>query len=247
MGMDRILSKVLRPLSPDKNYTIQDFIDEEVSKPLNYFGNVRGQAIESAIAWLEDAHYGIVEIPPIENTDRVSFLISNLDHEYRARVSYVKYGKHAPNTADEHRGLIREDEDWVAGDIILNENPESYFTATGWICIESGSPGKWADIGHYRRHYSDVEVVEELPDPNEINDGRLILMNTSGDDPEAGLNLLYCIENPMDSGNYVWIRVGGNSKIIYPIPGLESFLDTFYFAIDDEGYLTINYDDGVDE
>lgn len=140
--------------------SLKDLIQSNKVIPISvFFKTTRKQAIKDAIDYLKDKGYGSVFVPP-EGSVANNLVISirkNKQDLLDINFSTLNY-RYPINT--ETRPYTNDP--WVVGDIIYNtdilENK-----CYGWICVSSGTPGVWEQIGTIQPFNTYVELVESLP------------------------------------------------------------------------------------
>lgn len=180
-------------LQKNSTYLLDDYILQNKSIPIRVFGESIPLAIPEAISWLTTNGGGRVSIP----ADSTHFALEINVHkdrngEYHTNFEY--YYDRFPTV--EARPYT--DEAWQVGDVIYNDQP-NIDKCMGWVCTAAGIPGTWTPFGYTKKWFSEVETVDALPNPNELQLGRQLLLRESN----GSTVLYYCIQN---GETYKWER-----------------------------------------
>lgn len=83
------------------------------------------------------------------------------------------------------------------GDLVYNTDVSNN-KCLGWICIEEGIPGTWKEVGQARSWYNEIETLDYLPQPSELQLGRQILLNENNNS-----SLWIC---KLVGNSYIWTQ-----------------------------------------
>lgn len=84
------------------------------------------------------------------------------------------------------------------GDIIWNTDVAKN-KCLGWMCVESGSPGKWLEFGQLRSWYNEIQSMTYLPQASELQLGRQVLLTEN-----SGNSSLWVCKKVRDT--YEWCQ-----------------------------------------
>lgn len=140
--------------------TLKDLIHNNKVIPLSVFFKTNNkQAIEDAIKYLKEKKYGSVFIPPEDNIQNDLIINVVKDKKNLFKINYVTSSYRHPIN-NEKRPYTNED--WGIGDIVYNTET-NINKCYGWICVTSGTPGEWEQIGTIQPFNTYVELVNDLP------------------------------------------------------------------------------------
>lgn len=171
-------------LQKNENYLLDNYILQNKAIPVGVFGASVTDAIAVGIAYLTSAGGGRIFVP----ADDTHFELEIRVHKDRNSAYHTNFEYHydrQPTT--EARPYT--DEEWQVGDTIFNSQP-NIDKCMGWVCTTNGTPGTWTPFGYTKKFFSEIEVVDSLPDPNELQLGRQLLLQVSSDSTV----LYYCIK-----------------------------------------------------
>lgn len=141
-------------VSVNKNitFTLEQFLSgsNSIPVPISAFGTtVSRSLIEQAVNHMKRLGGGEISVPvPSDYTYNVlpNFIISVVNSRSKGFTTrYQMYSRREPILLEErpYGG------DWEVGDVVYNYAvPDSYSVCLGWICSESGVPGKWVPMGY---------------------------------------------------------------------------------------------------
>lgn len=183
-------------ISPEISVMLDDYIKNNLTIPIALFQRTTIEdAITSAIDYLKEKKEGVIEIPA-NGTQSSLKIKATRDSVGEVNINFISTLHRYPTT--ENRPYTNED--WRVGDIVLSSDISST-KCIGWVCIESGTPGKWTAFGWSRNWMSQCEIVRSLPDPSPLQEGRSVIIR----DGDTGKSLLhYCIKN--EKGEYEWVK-----------------------------------------
>ena len=149
----------------DKSLSLEDFIKMNANSssiPISLFGkDTSTVSIEKAVSYLRGIGGGCVSIPPSSQYNELKIQVfRDRNRDLRVRYEYQNYKYPTGNDARPYTL-----DAWKSGDIIFNTdyNPINSL-AIGWVCVESGIPGKWVPyLNHeivYNSYYDNLN--EEL-------------------------------------------------------------------------------------
>lgn len=147
-------------------YWLRDFIDYNSE----YHFSV---AVDRALEYLNSVSSGIVLAPEtcIDNKTLLPYLTKLVKTTGKLNVEF--YNNRFPINS-EARPLLGTD--FEVGDRIINTdiltNP-----CMGWVCIEKGTPGVWKEYGQIRKHYSELETLDFLPQESPLQIGRQVMLS----------------------------------------------------------------------
>lgn len=175
-------------------------LDEYISTnrviPISLFSKTSVvDGIETAITFLRNRGEGTVDVPASSECSSLQIKIKHdkdntpVDNFILTKHRYPLNGETRPYTKGQ----------WELGDIIINSdiiaNP-----CMGWVCVESGAPGKWKQFGNIKSWHTQIEDLSYLPDASEKQLGRQVLL-VSENSSESGL--FYC---SFVDGKYQWVQ-----------------------------------------
>lgn len=162
-------------LSPDTKVSLDHYINDSKSIPLTIFQSStidKLAAIPIAINYLREKREGVVEIPA-ESNQKAVYLEAKLDKLNRVKINYKTSNYRYPINQESRP---YSNEAWDIGDIVFNSDVSDQ-KCLGWICIESGIPGNWLGFGYIKRWFTELERVENLPQPGAMQEGRQLIAN----------------------------------------------------------------------
>ena len=182
-------------------YLLRSYLEDTNAVPLEAFKKTDyTQAIRDAISYLTSKKQGIIEVPIIDGNNE--FLIkANINKSKNVVINYICNNYRFPINR-ESRPITNDS--WQLGDIVLN-NQYDESKCFGWVCTEAGTPGKWESFGLIKKWFSQVEVLNSLPDANEMQLGRQVLIRSN-----SGINICYiCVRT---NSGYTWIKQNNLSE-----------------------------------
>lgn len=184
----------LKPPSIDGVYSLDEFIRNNDIVPVELFPN-----LDEAKIFLEKNKRGMISVPgnsDLNSSRYVAYLKANVNELGVVTINTVSYAWHVPNSDEDKRPI--DGEEWVRGDVVYNLETFRRYDPISWICTESGLPGSWLVQGFTHYNYSDLQVVDILPDANELQEGRLVQHRISSGESE----ICYCAMTGPDK--YEW-------------------------------------------
>lgn len=178
------------------DYSLDQYIDDSISIPIGvFYKSSTVQAIGDAVEYLKTKRFGTVVVPP---TDQVNTLLlqATINRNKQVVVNFIYYNYKFPvnNESRPHTS-----EPWIVGDRIINLDTDAS-KSEGWVCTRAGTPGEWKATSYSRKWSSQVETVDALPDPSELQQGRQLLC------PDRR-GVIYCyICTTNEAGEYVWMK-----------------------------------------
>lgn len=194
-------------------YFLDQYLAGITIKPLSYFGDDKNEALDAATEYLAMHPAELVEIPSDWKLSYKYYLKSRTDESIQdapiGKVNLIAFRDHSPAALEPRYITIDSITDWQVGDIIFNISEESEYKNHGWVCIEAGTPGRWMAFGYNRKSYSDLEIVTELPEADESQEGRLVVYLE-----ESSSSIRCCINTSGSSAvvpTYEWVSISGNN------------------------------------
>lgn len=188
------------------DYSLNEYIKDSLSIPIGVFyksSNV--QAIQDAVNYMKTQRFGSVIVPP--NNEYNLLILQSCINKNKQVVVNVTYYNYRPPINSETRPYTSER--WEVGDRVVNLDTASS-SAEGWVCTKAGTPGEWKATSYIRNWASQVETVDELPDPSVLMQGRQLLCP----DDRGVIYCYICTTN--EEGEYVWLRQNNlDSKDVY--------------------------------
>ena len=184
----------LKPPSIDGVYSLDEFIRSNDIVPIELFSD-----LEEAKLFLEKNKRGMVSVPgksDLNPSRYVAYLKANVNELGVVTINTVSYAWHVPNSDEDKRPI--DGDEWVRGDVVYNLETFRRYDPISWICTESGLPGSWLVQGFTHYNYSDLQVVDMLPDANELQEGRLVQHRIS----DSNAEICYCAQTGPDK--YEW-------------------------------------------
>lgn len=173
---------------------LEDYTKKSMSIPVMMFGeSVNRESVNSAISYLLYRGYGSVEVPKTDIYLKDLKIVLRRTSSGDCVVNFITSGSFYPTSSDVKRPYIEED--WNIGDTILNTDIASV-PCVGWICVESGTPGRWDQFGDLGKWANQIDTVKNLPDASESQVGRQVRLIDS---------------NGIDKGLYLCVRYADNS------------------------------------
>lgn len=206
--MDTIKSSAIdiRPPESKKPYSLEEYLQDTVLIPLSKFDDSYDIALPMALEYMRDNPTAVIVIPPQTDEDEnLSYLVNKVGTSGTLQINYVGYG----NPSDlRDCPVIRDDKHWKVNDVLINPEFSKLYRNRQWVCMAPStddSEAQWLVQEHDKRHYSEVEIVGELPEAKSSQEGRLVILKT------AFTEQLFCCLNT--SGNtttedFTWIEVG---------------------------------------
>ena len=172
MSRDYIKSNVVQiGLDPQSKTNLYDYVDSSAVIPIDvFYQSSLEQAISAAITYLTDKREGSVYIPADANNHAV-YINARVGKDLQVDINYstVNYRFPINSEARPYSGG-----NWQIGDIIIN-NDISDAKCEGWVCIEAGTPGTWQAFGYIRRWFTEVEQLDQLPEPGPMQLSRQVM------------------------------------------------------------------------
>lgn len=182
----------------DLSISLDKYIKDNLTIPISLFQSSSIEsAIETAIKYLKSKKEGVVEIPATSNQSWVKIVATK--NSVGATVINFVTTKHRYPTI-ENRPYTNEP--WQAGDVILSNDIKST-KCLGWGCTTSGTPGTWEQFGHFKRWYSQIERVDSLPDPSELQANRQVIY---AENDSVNPSIYYCTQLPT-TNKWVWFKI----------------------------------------
>lgn len=166
-------------LGSDNNLTLSEFLMSGVSGgsiPISLFGKtVSSSLISEAIAFLKGVGGGSVIIPPSDTYGTLKIVVrKNKIGNFITKFEYNFYRYPINAESRPYTGGS-----WEVGDIVYNSDFEnSDDKCMGWVCTESGIPGKWSRYGG-----DESQSIETIL--NRINRTLVIKLRASAWSPTA--------------------------------------------------------------
>lgn len=182
----------------DLSISLDKYIKDNLTIPISLFQSSSIEsAIETAIKYLKSKKEGLVEIPATSTQSWVK-IVATKNSVGTTVINFITT-KHRHPTI-ENRPYTNEP--WQAGDVILSNDIKST-KCLGWGCTTSGTPGTWEQFGHFKRWYSQIERVDSLPDPSELQANRqVIYVDPDSSDPD----IYYCALVPA-TNKWTWLKM----------------------------------------
>lgn len=199
MANNNVKSNVVNiGLQPDLIISLDKYVRDKLTIPISVFkASSTKSAIESALVYLNQKQEGVVEIPATDTQSWVR-IVATKNSVGETVINFVTTKHRSPTT--ESRPYT--DDPWQVGDIILNNDITST-KCLGWGCITSGTPGTWEQFGHLKRWYSQIEQVDSLPDPSELQANRqVVYLDPESNDPD----IYYCALVP-STNQWTWLKM----------------------------------------
>lgn len=192
-------------LNKHENYLLDNYILQNRAIPVEVFGATRVAAISDGIDYLTSVGGGRIFVP----ADGTHFELEIRVHKDRNGAYHTNFEYHydrQPTT--EARPYT--DEEWQVGDTIFNNQP-NIDKCMGWVCTTAGTPGTWTPFGYTKKWFSEIEVIDALPDPSELQLGRQVLVKES----DGVTRMYFCISTA--AGVYSWVEKMLNGKSAYEL------------------------------
>lgn len=182
----------------DLSISLDKYIKDNMTIPISLFQSSSIEsAIETAIKYLKNKKEGVVEIPATSTQSWVK-IVATKNSVGDTVINFVTTKHRYPTI--ESRPYTNEP--WQAGDVILSNDIKNT-KCLGWGCTTSGTPGTWEQFGHFKRWYSQIERVDSLPDPSELQANRqVIYVDPDSSDPD----IYYCALVP-STNKWTWLKM----------------------------------------
>lgn len=197
MGTNLIDSSMIRTGLSTKQATLDKYILDGLNIPLSMFGTDINQSISASLDYLASKRCGTVEIPANENNKSV-LIRASVNKSNRVVINYITSNYRFPINQESRP---YNGGSWEVGDIIIN-NDLTDSKCLGWVCIEEGTPGDWISFSYMKKWFTQVEKVEELPEPSAMQEGRQLICKT----PEGLTFMYYCACTDPESNTYTWVK-----------------------------------------
>lgn len=185
-------------LTPELRVLLDDYIKNSLTIPIILFQTTTVEdAILLAVDYLKEKKEGVVEIPATDTKSWVK-IVSSRDSVGEVHINFITTMHRYPTV--ESRPYTNEP--WEVGDIVIN-NDISSIKCLGWGCLEGGTPGTWEQFGHLKKWYSQIEPVDNLPDPSELQANRVVIHRTQGELP---CNVYYCAKLSEET-DWEWLNL----------------------------------------
>lgn len=230
MHRGAVLSNVVKlGLNPELRVLLDDYIKDSLTIPIILFKTTTTEdAILLAVEYLKEKMEGVVEIPATDTEPWVKIVASRTSLG-DPRINFITTKHRYPTV--ENRPYT--DEPWEVGDIVLN-NDISDTKCLGWGCMVGGSPGTWEQFGHFKRWYSQLEQVDSLPDPSELQANRQVIYV----DPESvEPDVYYCAMVP-STGEWTWVKMTIFADDVAAV--VQDYFDKNPIGVNVEAYLVEN-------
>ena len=172
MSRDYIKSNVVQiGLDPQSKTNLYDYVASSAVIPIDvFYQSSLEQAISAAITYLTNKREGSVYIPADVNNHAV-YISARVGKDLQVDINYstVNYRFPINSEARPYSGG-----NWQIGDIIIN-NDISDAKCEGWVCIEAGTPGTWQAFGYIRRWFTEIEQLDQLPEPGPMQLSRQVM------------------------------------------------------------------------
>lgn len=180
-------------LQKNEGYLLDNYILQNKAIPIGIFGSNVVSAIADGIAYLTAAGGGRISVPADSTHFELEIKVYK-DRNGAYHTNFEYYYDRYPTT--ESRPYTSED--WQIGDIIRNSQP-NVDKCMGWVCTTAGTPGTWTPFGWTKRFFSEIEIVDSLPNANELQAGRQLIVQGS----DGWFQLVYCAQK--EDSTYAWL------------------------------------------
>lgn len=184
-------------LTPELRILLDDYIKNSLTIPIILFQTTTVEdAILLAVDYLREKKEGVVEIPASDTKSWVK-IVSSRDSVGEVHINFITTMHRYPTV--ESRPYTSDP--WKAGDIIINNDITSN-KCIGWACMSDGTPGTWEQFGHVKKWYSQIEEVDSLPDPSELQANRVVINHSD----DQLYNVYYCTK-VSESSDWEWLKL----------------------------------------
>lgn len=185
-------------ISPKLKVNLDKYVASSLSIPISVFQATSVvEALDTALAYLHQKKEGTLEIPATETEPWVR-IVASRDKLGDEHINFITTKHRAPTV--ENRPYTNEP--WEVGDVIIS-NDIAATHCIGWVCTGGTAPANWMQFGHTKRWYSQLEEVDSLPDPSELQAGRQVILL----DPDTDRrDVHYCTTDPV-TGEWKWIKM----------------------------------------
>lgn len=189
----------IEKLSKYSKITLDTYVDNQQSFWLKDFIDYKSEhhfrvAVERALEYLNSVDSGVVHAPQTTIDNKTLLLYPTKLVKTVGKLNVEFYNNRYPINSESRPLLASEFE---VGDKIINTDIITN-KCMGWICIERGIPGVWREFGQIRKHYTEIQSLDYLPQASELQLGRQVLL-TNND----ASSLWICKK---DNGEYRWCQ-----------------------------------------
>lgn len=206
MGQRDFIKSSMIDVSLDSDYrvSLNDLIIGDNSIPIRLFQDTESASVESAISkavsYLTEKREGQVCVPADVNNKSV-IVKARVNKSNQVVINYITSNYRFPINQESRP---YNGGDWKIGDIIFN-NDYTDSKCMGWVCTADGTPGTWIAFAYMRNWFTQIEKVDELPQPGPMQEGRQLICRSS----DNLTYLWYCaITHQDDTGAdvYEWVK-----------------------------------------